>query len=192
MKKIFISFLIAILSVSFSMAEGPTNKILAIIASKNFNDEELFVPKEIFEKSGFKMVIASSSLRTSRSMLGTKVTPDIMLEAVNVNEYDAIIFVGGPGAVEYWNNPVAHKIAQDAVKKYKVLAAICIAPVTLANAGVLFKKKATVYSPEVNKLIRMDAFYTGAAVEVDGSIITANGPSAASAFAQAIMDKLEK
>lgn len=192
MKKIFISFLISMLSVSFSIAEGPTNKILAIIASKNFNDEEFFVPKEIFEKGGLEVVIASSSLRTSRSALGTKVTPDILLEAVNVNDYDAVIFVGGPGAVEYWNNPVAHKIAQDAAKKYKVLAAICIAPVTLANAGVLSKRKATVWSSELNKLIRMGASYTGAAVEVDGSIITANGPSAASAFAQAIMDKLEK
>lgn len=190
MKKIFISFLISMLSVSFSIAEGPTNKILAIIASKNFNDEEFFVPKEIFEKGGLEVVIASSSLRTSRSALGTKVTPDILLEAVNVNDYDAIMFVGGPGAVEYWNNPVAHKIAQDAVKRHKVLAAICIAPVTLANAGVLSKRKATVWSSELNKLIRMGASYTGAAVEVDGSIITANGPSAASAFAQAIMDKL--
>lgn len=192
MKRIFIILLILLVFISFSTAEGPTNKILAIIASKNFRDDELFVPKEIFEKSGYKVVIASSSLKSPRGVLGTAVVPDILLDNVDVNDYDAIIFIGGPGASEYWNNPIAHKIAKDAVKKNKVLAAICIAPVTLANAGVLSKKKATVWFSEANSLIRKGAFYTGSAVEIDGDIITANGPSAVSEFAKAILDKIKK
>ena len=34
-----------------------------------------------------------------------------------------------------WDDPGAHRIAQEVVAQGKVLAAICIAPVTLARAG---------------------------------------------------------
>lgn len=192
MKQIFIIFLIFSLFTSFSNAETSDSKILAIIASRNFRDEELLVPKRVFEENGFDVVIASSSLKSTRGMLGAKVVPDVLIDDVDVDEYDAIVFVGGTGAAEYWNNPIAHKVAQDAVKKNKVLAAICIAPVTLANAGVLSEKKATVWPSESNSLIRRGAFYTGSAVEIDGDIITANGPSAAAEFAKAILDKIKK
>lgn len=191
MRIIFTLFLVFLTTASLGKAEASTNKILAIIAGKDFRDEELLVPKEIFKKSGFKLVVASSSLSTARGMLGAEVTPDILLEAVDVDDYDAIVFIGGIGASEYWNNPFAHKLAQDADKKNKVLAAICFAPVTLANAGVLSKKKATVWASEANKLIQVGAVYTASAVEIDGNIITANSPSAAPEFAWAIVDKLK-
>lgn len=191
MKRIFALLLVFLTFGSLGEAEASTNKILAIIAGKDFRDEELFIPEKIFKENGFKLVVASSSLSPSRGMLGAEVRPDILLEAVNVDDYDAIIFIGGIGASEYWNNPIAHKLTQDADKKNKVLAAICFAPVTLANAGVLSKKKATVWASEANKIIQMGAVYTGSAVEVDGNIITANSPSASPQFAWAIVDKLK-
>ena len=174
--------------VSSANGQGPNNrKILAIIASSDFRDEELLVPKGIFEKQGFEVIIASSSLKPSRGMLGAEVTPDILIREVNIDEYGAVIFIGGSGASEYWNNPIAQNIAKDALEKKKVLAAICIAPVTLANAGVLSGKKATVWASEANRLVKKGASYTGSAVEVDGNIITADGPASASKFAEAII-----
>jgi protease I len=165
-------------------------KIVMIIVHKDFRDEEFEEPQEIFIKQGAEVTIASSSMETATGMLGARIKPDILVDDVKVEDYDAIVFVGGSGASEYWNNPTAHKIAKEAVESNKILCAICIAPVTLANAGVLDGKRATVYSSEEDKLEAKGANCTGKNVEVDGNIITGSGPDAAKKFGKAIVEAL--
>jgi len=186
-----ISFFLVINILNFSSYAGQSKKILMIIASQNFRDEELLKPKKIFEKEGFKVTIASSSLNTATGMLGAKVKPEALINNVNVKDYDAVVFVGGIGATEYFGNPIALKIAQDSVRQGKILGAICIAPRILAEAGVLKGKKATVWKSEANALKARGAIYTGEDVTVDGKIVTASGPNAAEAFANAILKLLK-
>ena len=166
-------------------------KILMIIAPKDFRDEELLVPKDFFEKSGAKVVVASKDVSEATGMLGTKVKIDINLSDINVDEYDAIIFVGGVGAKVYFEDLKAHEIARESYEKGKVLAAICIAPSILANAGLLKNKKATAFPSEEDNLVSKGAIYTGNDVEVDGKIVTAKGPFAAKIFAEEIAKLLK-
>lgn len=194
---VLLSFLLLVLynlegGGSKTMSKLQGKKILMIIASQNFRDEELFKPRELFIKEGMEVILASSSLEISRGMLGGTAKPDILIGEVKVEDFEAIIFVGGIGASEYWNNPIAHKIAKEAVSLNKLICAICIAPVTLANAGILDEKKATVFRSEVNAIKRKGAIYTGKAVEVDGNIITAEGPRAATEFGQTIINALSE
>lgn len=174
------------------MAKLEGKKILMIIASKNFRDEELQVPKGIFESEGARVTLASSSLKESKGMLGATAKPDVLIGDVKAEDYDAVIFVGGSGASEYWNDKKAHEIARTTLEKEKLLGAICIAPVTLANAGVLKGRKATVYSSEAGKLRENGATCTGARVEIDGSIITADGPQSAKEFGETFVNALAK
>ena len=173
-----------------NMAKLKGKKAVMIIAEKNFRDEELFEPKKILEAEGVKVIVASTSFNTARGMLGGKVKPDMLLSEIKVDDYDAIIFVGGSGASQYWNDSLAHNIAKEAVEKNKVLGAICIAPVTLANAGVLRGKKATVWPSERGKIEAKGAIYTGESVQIEGKIITAEGPQAARKFGEAIAKAL--
>ncbi|MBI5253377.1 MAG: DJ-1/PfpI family protein [Euryarchaeota archaeon] len=166
-------------------------KVVMIIASQRFRDEELLKPKRVLEEQGVKVTIASSSLETAVGVLGAKVKPDILLRDVKVEDYDAVIFVGGTGAQEYWNDSLAHSIARKAGESKKLLGAICIAPVTLANAGLLAGRKATVFSSEVSKIKAKGANYTGTGVEIDGRIITADGPGSAEKFGAAIANALK-
>ena len=92
--------------------------------------------------------------------------------------------------IYYSAGRVALNIARQAVGKGKVLAAICIAPAILADAGVLEGVRATSFSSERGRLRKGGARYTGAAVEWDGLIITGSGPMAASQFGRAIADAL--
>lgn len=181
---------------STTMSKLQGRKILMIIASQNFRDEELFIPRELFIKEEMEVILASSSLETSRGMLGGTAKPNILIGEAKVEEFDVIIFVGGMGASEYWDDPVAREIVKKAVALDKLICAICIAPVTLANAGILDEKKATVFSSEVKAIKRKGAIYTGKAVEVDGNIITAEGPQAAKEFGETIIkiliEKIEK
>ncbi|NOZ21581.1 MAG: DJ-1/PfpI family protein [Planctomycetes bacterium] len=164
-------------------------KALIIIAKKGYRDEELNESRSALEKSGAGVTLACSSLGTATGMLGGTAEPTIALKDVKVDDYDVIIFVGGVGAEEYFDNPKAHEIAREAAKS-KLLCAICIAPTTLARAGVLKGRRATVFSSKKGELTKGGADYTGAAVQVDGNIITASGPKAARGFANAIIDVL--
>jgi putative intracellular protease/amidase len=51
--------------------------------------------------------------------------------------------VGGQGASIYYDNPKAHVIARETLRSGKLLGAACLAPATLAKAGVLRGKTAT-------------------------------------------------
>jgi protease I len=77
------------------------------------------------------------------------------------------------------------------VEQGKVLAAICIAPVTLANAGVLKGKKATVFPSLQSQLTAQGARVVNQDVVQDGKLLTASGPKAAREFAAALVKMLE-
>jgi len=165
--------------------------ILMVIAPNNFRDEELMEPKEIFEDAGALVTIASKGTNSAKGMLGAIVTVDKDISEVKAEDYDAVVFVGGSGASVYFNNKTAQNLAIEAYESGKIVAAICIAPSTLANAGILEGKRATAFSSEKKNLENHGAVYTGKNVEADGNIITANGPDAAAEFGQAIAKSLK-
>jgi protease I len=188
-----LSILLVLLSVSFASAqEGkkmsnlPGKKVVMIIASQNFRDEEFAEPYNLLKSNGAAVTVASSKTSPAKGMLGKVVTPDILVKDVAVADYDCVIFVGGAGASEYFNDKTAQNIAKETVQAGKVLCAICIAPATLANAGVLKGKKATCFSSVANMLVKGGATVEKRDVVQDGKIITANGPGAAKEFAKTI------
>jgi len=165
-------------------------KVLMIVAPTNFRDEEFLQPREVLEGYGASITVASKGTRTATGSHGASVNVDLNLSQVDVENYDAVVFVGGSGAAVYFNDSTALGIAKDSYNRGKVVAAICIAPSILANAGILEGKSATAYSSEASNLEANGARYTGEQVTVDGKIITANGPLAASQFGKAIAQKL--
>ncbi|MBI5416739.1 DJ-1/PfpI family protein [Candidatus Poribacteria bacterium] len=167
-------------------------KAVFIIAHNIFRDEELLVPKEVLSNAGITVKIASSKTTTATGKLGAKVNPDFTIDSIIPENFDAIIFVGGTGAKEYFDNPIAHKIAIQALDKGKIVAAICIAPAILAKAGILKNKMATVFPSEIDTLKKFNAIYIqDKKVIVDGNIITAAGPEAAKEFGEAILKKIK-
>jgi len=165
-------------------------KAVFIIASRSFRDEELFETQKELEKANVDTVIASTKTGVIRGMLRGKTEAAMLINDIVVDEYDAIIFIGGSGAREYFDNSVALNISRQAVRKKKVLAAISIAPAVLANAGVLNGVRATCFSSEKFKLKKGGAKYTGANVEQDGLIITSKSPRAANEFGKTIANAL--
>lgn len=165
-------------------------KAVFIIPAENFRDEELFDTRRFLDMTGTLTLVASTRIGTIRGMLGNTVEASLGLTDLRVDDYDAIVFVGGQGAASYFNSPVALNIAREAAAKRKVLAAISAAPTILANAGVLRGVRVTSFISERVTLERAGARYTGTPVERDGLIITAASPIAANGFARAIADAL--
>ena len=165
-------------------------KVIYIIAHTNFRDEEYFAPKKILENKGIGVVTASTELTPAIGKLGGQAEINLTLDQINPADYDAIILAGGHGAINYINDPVINRLLNEFKMQNKLIAAICIAPAILAQAGILKDKKFTLH-PEGNDVI-FPLVPEKQDVVVDGNLITANGPKAATEFGLAILDKLTK
>lgn len=169
--------------------------ILIIVAGKDFRDEEYFIPAEIFQKNGADITTASSVKGEVVGIEGGEARSSLTLKEISAKNFDAVIFVGGEGAKEFFDDTEAHKVVREAVKYDKILGAICIAPIILARAGVLRKKNATVWSSILDKsgakeLVEAGSRVSKKRVVKDGKIVTADGPAVAQEFAQTIVEAM--
>jgi protease I len=118
-----------------SWIKNPIN--IRIIAKDTFRDEEYAVPRKALEDAGASVTVASSSLDGATGMLGMEVKPDILTGNVIAGDHEGIVFVGGGGAKEYFDSPLARALARSFFEHGKLTWAFCIDPPTLTNAEVL-------------------------------------------------------
>jgi len=170
-------------------------KALMIIAPEDFRDEEFQIPYDFLKLRNIDIDIASTRKGLCKGKLGMSITASKDLSGIRVNDYDAIIFIGGPGT------PIVRsdiRIAKEAFDQKKIIAAICWSPTILAKAGILKNRKATVWNGMDNEykmltsayLEKQGAFYTGESATKDGNIITADGPGSAKQFGEMIYKAL--
>lgn len=172
-------------------------KAVFIVASEDFRDEEYATPRKILEEAGVEIAAASDRLGEAEGAGGLKAEIDLLVAEVRPKNFDAIIFVGGPGALKHLDNEISYRLIREVNEQNKILAAICIAPVILAKAGALNGKKAAVWSTPISicqnpvKILEDNgAVFVEQRIAVDGNIVTANGPRAAEEFGKLIIKAL--
>lgn len=185
MGRVLFCILSLILMIDISYAQV-AKRVLMVIAPVNFRDEELFETKRVLSSCGAKVDVASVVKGTAKGMMGGTYEVDLSISEVDLSNYSAVVFVGGTGATALIDNRAVLELARDAYRSGRVVGAICISPSILARAGILKGKRATVWSSMADNLVKAGAIYTGRNVEVDGRIVTANGPWAAREFAESI------
>ncbi|MBL8955096.1 MAG: DJ-1/PfpI family protein [Myxococcaceae bacterium] len=163
---------------------------LMVIAPQNFRDEELFEPMAALQGAGHQVTLASAEPGPCRGALGGRAHATLGLDGARARDFDAVVFVGGGGARVFFDDRRALRLAREAHDAGKVVGAICIAPVILANAGVLAGSRATVFPTEGTALTHAGALLSFAEVMSDHDIVTANGPSAARAFGARLVELL--
>ena len=165
--------------------------ILFVIAPQNFRDEEYLEPKQVLERHGFDVITTSKDVTIAKGSLGVEVQIDININDVNPSNYQAILFAGGPGAKTYFHDGKVHELIRQFFNEKKLVGAICIAPIILANSGILKNKSATVWNVNNKQaliLVEKGAHYINRNVFQDGNIITANGPESAKEFGEKIVE----
>ena len=165
--------------------------ILMIIPPERFRDEELFVTKEVLERAGHKITIASTKTGLCPGRRGGFAVSERDIKDIDISIYDAVVFVGGGGSKLLFRNGNAITIASEMFKEGKVIAAICLAPVILANSGILKGIRATVAGTESKTIEAAGAIYTGPGVTVDQNIVTGNAPKSSELFGQSIVKLLD-
>ncbi len=167
-----------------------------VIAFQNFRDEEYLVPKSILEQANIRVDTISTQLGVARGKLGHFCGVDLTLDDLQVKDYSAIVFVGGPGVPSIRSHPKSVEHAVTFFQQRKLVGAICWAPTILAKAGILSGKRATCwvgfdeeYRMTTDKVLASHgAIFVNQPVVQDGNIITANGPSAAREFGNMLVD----
>ena len=169
-------------------------KVVFVIAHEGFQVVEYSVPKKLLEQSGITVTTASDKTMPATANDGSIVDVDLSVADIDVHLFDAVIFIGGPGAMDYLDNQTSYNLITQTVQDNKLLGAICIAPRILAKAGVLDNKRATGWNGD-NELGAFfkehDVHYKNEDVVVDDQIVTAVGPNAAREFAEQIISLLE-
>ncbi len=166
--------------------------ILMVIAPEDFRDEEYFHTREELEKVGYKISVASLKDVARSSVEKKEVVVDVLIEEVDVADYDALVLVGGNGAKVYFEDEKVLEMCYQTYEQGKVLGAICIAPGILARAGVLAGKKATSFASERETLDESGAITSDSHVVVDGQIVTADGPEVAHEFGIKVAEALKQ
>jgi len=165
-------------------------KILFVIASDRFIDKGYTVPKKILEDQGVECFTASTVHGNCYGMHGEIVESDFSISEVHPADFDGIVIDGGIGCQdELWRNEKLIDITNQIGRTGKVAAAICLAPVILAEAGLLAGKKATcLQTPATLRILTLDkAEIMQDKVVVDGNVVTAQTPFDAEEFGRAIL-----
>ena len=206
MKKLFLYLCIAVLSclpaicetieASAPTAEARTLKtgyVLFIIPQYNFVDDEYTIPKVMLSRAGYTVEVASTSTR--EIALGTdiiKVRPNLAIEQINVDRYDAVVFVGGYLAKKFYENNVLIDKAKEFKSKGKLICAMDNIPIYLAKWGLLKDIKVTVHPALVKDLKKMGINYVDKDIVIDKNFITVNMYRFSDAFAGEVVQELSK
>lgn len=161
---------------------------LVVIAQRGFQDKELAGTLLGLHSADFRVTLCGKEVDANcLGKLGGRQKTEIAMRDVNVEEFDRIAFIGGPGARALAEDAEALDLCRRFEEEGKIIGAICVAPLILAAAGVLDGHRATVFDAGKGEEIRFlekhkAKFVPKTAVVVDAPIVTANGPEAAEEF----------
>ena len=173
---------------------APGRTVLVYLPQQLFNEEEFEPALRRLSLAGVDTRLAASDSGIAVSMSQLVVRLDLTLRDANVADYAGLVLIGGSGAAAYWDDSLLQARCREFANSGKVVAAIGIAPVTLARAGALKGRQATVFRDRttVDWLRQAGAKYSFNGVVADRNIITAASSEQARAFGQAIANAVLK
>ncbi len=169
-------------------------KVQLVTAQEGFEDDELFVPEDVFSAAGAFVDIASNDTRTATGLREGQVEPDIAIWRIDVDSIDALVIAGGSGAVPHlWANPQLLEKVREANRKGKIIGAIGLGGVVLAQAGVLTARRATSArdSLAIAEYRRHKVNYEDLDAVIDDNIVTARSVEDAKLLAELILGQVQ-
>lgn len=166
-------------------------KRVLLILSRGFEELEAVAPLDLLRRAGIQVTSAS----TQADLLveggrGVRIQADRALEACLGETYDLILLPGGPGVEALRKDARVLDLVRRSHAAGVPLAAICAAPVILADAGVAGGHVMTSFPATRSEVEDRAASYSEERVVVDGKVITSRGAGTAEEFSLAIIEYL--
>ena len=163
-----------------------------LILSEGFEEVEAVAPLDILRRAGVEAVAASlgPGLLVAGGR-GIKVQADRLLDDCLGETFDMLILPGGPGVDRLRREARVLDLVRRAHADGVPIAAICAAPVILADAGVAASHVLTSFPGRAAELAPRAKAYVEDRVVVDGRVITSRGAGTAEEFALALVAYLQ-
>jgi protease I len=173
----------------------PDSRVL-IVATDGFEEWELFGPRDILQRRGAEVVVASLKKDPIQATVhddpGKTIRPDLTIDQANADDFDALILPGGvrnPDTLRMHGELV--ELIRDFDRQGKPIGAICHAPWLLVEADLLRGKTATSW-PSIRTDVRnAGATVVDLAAVTDGNIVTSRNPDDVEPFTDALIDLIE-
>lgn len=126
------------------------------------------------------------------------VTPEMMIEDLNVDDFDALAIPGGFEEAGFYEDAFSEQyldVIREFDKQGKLIASICVAAIPIGKSGVLKNRKATTYNLLGGKRQNQLAAYKvnvipDQPIVIDKNIITSYNPSTAFDVAFTLLERL--
>lgn len=178
-------------------ADDTLNAKVAILATDGFEESELCEPLKALKKAGATVEIVSPKSGRIQGYKhfekGAVVTVTKTLAKANAADYDALVMPGGvhnPDALR--TDEAALEFVRAFFDAHKPVAAICHAPWTLIDAGVVSGRKLTSYKSIRTDLKNAGAIVVDEEVVLDGNLITSRCPDDLPAFNRELIAMLDR
>jgi len=144
---------------------------------------------DLLRRAGVEVVTAGLKPGIVKASRDVQLVPDVTLDVALQDDYDMVVLPGGmPGAAHLKEDARILALLKKMAAAGKYTAAICAAPMVLAEAGVLDGKQATSYPGFLDALPGVTV--SAAVVVQDGKVLTSRGPGTAMDFALALVEVL--
>jgi 4-methyl-5(b-hydroxyethyl)-thiazole monophosphate biosynthesis len=144
---------------------------------------------DLLRRAGIEVVAAGLNPGVVKASRGVQLVPDVTLDVALQDDYDMVVLPGGmPGAANLKADLRIIELLKKMAAAGQYTAAICAAPMVLAEAGVLEGKRATSYPGFLDDVPGVSV--STAAVVQDGKVLTSRGPGTAMDFALALVEAL--
>ena len=177
------------------MPQIPDSRVL-IVATDGFEEWELFGPRQLLQQRGAEVVLASLKRDPIQATVhddpGKTIRPDLTIEEVVSDDFDALILPGGvrnPDALRLHGQVIELIRAFD--RQGKPIGAICHGPWLLVEADLLRGRTATSWPSIRTDLSNAGANIVDQPAVTDGNIVTSRNPDDVEPFTDAIIDLIE-
>ena len=190
--------------------------ILIIMPKDYYNEEELEIPYELFESEDANIIVASAKMKEAVGMKTGRRMPDRLIvdcmEGITGDSYvtggtgtrqikavfQGVVVVGGSGARIYlWEDKIIRLLITDRYKSEFVVAAIgqgigCLAEANLVESLEVPVNQNIAKKPFLKILEKGKAVLSDKDLIIHERLVMGKDSSIAEAFAQAVIDEVEK
>ncbi|GAA1586527.1 type 1 glutamine amidotransferase domain-containing protein [Actinoplanes couchii] len=177
------------------MTASLTGKRVAFLAADGVEEIEYTEPRKAVEAAGGTAELVSLDTGEIQALnhldkAGTYQV-DKTVRTAKATEYDALVLPGGVANPDFLRADAdAVRFVRDFVAAGKPVAAICHAPWTLVEAGVLDGRTVTSWPSLRTDLANAGATWVDEEVFVDDHLITSRKPDDLPAFCKALLEQL--
>ncbi len=166
-----------------------TQRVLVPLAP-GFEEIEAVAIVDVLRRAGIEVVVAGLDARTVVGAHAIAIGTDTTLDQVELDGFDAIALPGGmPGTLNLMRDARVLDAVRSLHRRGKLTAAVCAAPMVLAEAGVLSGVEVTAYPSARDQLKDARVVATPRVVH-SGNVCTSQGPGTAIEFALGLVERL--